>query len=341
MGDAQGGNKKKTIILVVAAVLIVGAVGFLLMKVLKKEKVYEGDATTTVVEGAPGLQTEAGAPRGEMGAPGAAATSAAPPLGGGAPPAVATAPPPSLPGGLAAEAPGFGPSMELGDVDEADPETLASQGWPLEDFRKNPFLPKEEQDTDSYAADFRVAANPVERIEFAIGPVPDAATLFATCRFPRPRLVTQPIGPVPEPLGIQPASWSIPNPSIPVAAPPELGGEAVRPVVQPPVEVVPRVGDGGAQPVGPVGPRQRRKPPDWPIRRVAGILHNGMSLALIEVVDGGETRIEPPKRPGDTITAGGRQILIRSIGLDYVVLREVGTTEDFVLRLRGRTGNEE
>lgn len=212
------------------------------------------------------------------------------------------------------EAPGDGPVMvaDAGSIFEENP---VDAGDPKEPFRSNPFRPK--------AAD-RVLPLPMD----------DPANIFAERAFPQARNVRQPMTPIAEPLGVRPAYWMPPAPDIAVMAEPILPGLAVSPtVVAPPVIDTPVATQQA-------GPRVDRKSPAWSIRRVAGLLHDGIALAIIEAYEGDAVKTFVVK-PGQSIVVGGARFVVRSIGRDAVTLREAGSTDDTVVRLRGRAANEE
>jgi len=301
-------------ILAIVLCLIACAGGFFAVNTLflKKDRVDTSNLPSEAQPGAPGLSTAAAPAKGEALPVGeATAKSAAPAAALGAAPAV----PAAAPGTQVAAAPS-----------EADASTMQGQlavtdlGDPLFPYKENPFASKRSGLSVSM-------------------PMHDPADVFAERGFPRARKVRQPVLAGPEPIGIQPAGWFLPNPTIPRAQPPKLGGESVRPVIGTSREEAPRVVGEGTQGVGAVGPRVTRKPPDWSFRRVSGILHDGISLAIIEVYEGDEP-VGRIVKPGDRVRAGGRQFTVRAIGADSVSLREAGATEDVVVRLRGATANE-
>jgi len=317
--DKGSGAGKKVLVVVLCLIAAVG--GFFAVNTLffKKNRIDTSQLPSEAQPGAPGLSVAGAPPKGEAlpaaGPPAQAAPTAAAP---GSAPAPSGSPAPGsagAPGTPVASAPsGEGAATMQGQL------AVTDFGDPLFPFKENPFASKR----SSLSASL---------------PMHDPADVFAERGFPRPRKVRQPVLAGPEPIGIQPAGWFVPNPTIPRAQPPKLGGESVRPVVGTSQEEAPRVVAGGAQSVGAVGPRVTRKPPDWSFRRVSGILHDGVSLAIIEVYEG-DKPVGRIVKPGDRIRAGGRQFTVRAIGADSVSLRETGSTEDVVVRLRGVTANE-
>lgn len=142
---------------------------------------------------------------------------------------------------------------------------------------------------------------------------------WGVTRFPRPSTVIQPVdhGPAPQLL-----------------PPPEWGGAGVG-VAPPPTVEGPRP-DVTAQPIG---PRVTTKTATSRIRRVAGVIHDGVAAAIVEVDNNG--RIERLLvKPGNELTVGGVVYRVRSIGEDEVVLVEGETGDEVRIPLRGRAANE-
>ena len=199
----------------------------------------------------------------------------------------------------------------------ADEDAPVDLGEPKEWFKSNPFRPK-----------------PTTAVLAAL-PMDDRANIFAERMFPQARQVRQPLTPAPEPLGVRPAEWVVPAPDIEVSSEPIRPGLAVSPAV-----VAPRVPTTTTQAPTPEEVRAVRKPGAYAIRRVAGLLHDGIALAIIEAVEGDAVRTFVVK-PGESIVVGGTRFVVRRIGKDSVTLRESGSTQDVVVRLRGRAANED
>lgn len=311
MASAQQQQKSRNIkIAALAGGLILLAIIILGTQFLKgREPVRQPGEPDVEAYGRPSGEGEAEEPT-EEGAPGPAVTPA-PPEGAeeGEAPAVAAAPPAG-----AAAAPGV-PSPQA-------PTMLADPGLPLEPYRDNPFVPTGAEQA-RYVASLPTDPGAVFRLTY---PRPDVF-LSATVREP-------------EGYEAQPLDYFIPAPTTRIA-PPDI---TVGPAVAPRPGVVPR-GEawrmpGRPQPVGVVGPRVEMKPADARLRRLSGVLHDGMALAILETYDGQQVRSQVVQ-PGDRVTVGGRTFVVRSIGRQEMILREVGQVRDIVVPLRRRTANEQ
>jgi len=148
--------------------------------------------------------------------------------------------------------------------------------------------------------------------------------------FPRPHSVMQPTPTQPTPLLVQPASFF------------GVGFGEIGPVG--PTEG-PGVTPGGprpgveAQPVDQVGPRTQPKTNPSRIRRVAGIVHDGTAVAIVEIESSGTvTRLRV--QPGDTFSVGEEQFKVRAIAEGEIVLIQTESGEEVRVPLRGRAANE-
>jgi len=96
---------------------------------------------------------------------------------------------------------------------------------------------------------------------------------------------------------------------------------------------------GGSYAVGPVGPRVEPKPVDVRLTRMSGVVHNGVVIAILETYENGELKTYIV-RPGDLVTVGGQNYLVRAIGRDYLIVADETTGRQTVLPLRSRTAGE-
>ncbi|MBD3173900.1 MAG: hypothetical protein GF320_01865 [Armatimonadia bacterium] len=148
--------------------------------------------------------------------------------------------------------------------------------------------------------------------------------------FPRPHGVMQPVPAEPTPLLVQPASFFGPGGSAVGPVGPAEGGTAEPGGPRPGVE---------AQPVDQVGPRVQPKTNPARIRRVAGIVHDGTAVAIVEVEAAGAiTRMRV--RPGETFSVGDEEFRVRAIAEGEIVLVQTESDEEVRVPLRGRAANE-
>lgn len=157
-----------------------------------------------------------------------------------------------------------------------------------------------------------------------------ARFLWGQNSFPRPHSVMQPKPAEPTPLFVQPASFF------------GVGVGEVGPVVPgegPGVEPSgPRPGVG-AQPVEQIGPRSQPKTNPSRIRRVAGIVHDGAAVAIVEIESSGTvTRLRV--QPGETFSVGDEEFRVRAIAEGEIVLIQTDTGAEVRVPLRGRAANE-